>query len=58
MFNDNGNKKPCEDIKIKFHLKDTHKIYWLKIIDALPKLWKDIILKHKGNAILFLFSYF
>ena len=26
------------------------KIYWLKVIDALPKLWKDAILKDKGNA--------
>ena len=50
MFNDNGNIKPCEDIKIEFHLKDTQKIYWLQIIDALPKSWKDAILKDKGNA--------
>ena len=27
-----------------------HKIYWLQIIDALPKTWKDIILKDKRNA--------
>ena len=50
MFNDNGNIKPWEDIKIEFHLKDTQKIYWLQIIDALPKSWKDTILKDKGNA--------
>ena len=50
MFNDNGNIKPWKDLKIEFHLKDTHKIYWLQIIDALPKTWKDIILKDKGNA--------
>ena len=50
MFNDNGNIKPWKDIKIEFHLKDTHKVYWLQIIDALPKTWKDIILKDKGNA--------
>ena len=25
-------------------------IYWLQTIDALPKTWKDIILKDKGNA--------
>ena len=50
LFNDNGNMKPWEDIKIEFHLKDTQKIYWLQIIDALPKSWKDIILKNKGNA--------
>ena len=50
MFNDNGKIKPWEDIKIEFHLKDTKKIYWLQIIDALPKSWKDIILKDKGNA--------
>ena len=24
--------------------------YWLQIIDALPKSWKDAILKDKGNA--------
>ena len=34
----------------KNKIKDTHKIYWLQIIDALPKTWKDIILKDKGNA--------
>ena len=50
LFNDNGKIKPWEDIKIEFHLKDTKKIYWLQIIDALPKSWKDIILKDKGNA--------
>ena len=50
MFNKNGNIKPWEDIKIEFHLKDTQKIYWLQIIDALPKSWKDAILKDKGNA--------
>ena len=42
--------KPWKDLKIEFHLKDTHKIYWLQIIDALPKTWKDVILKDKGNA--------
>ena len=50
MFNDNGNIKPWEDIKIQFHLKDTYKIYWLQIIDALPKTIEDIILKDKRNA--------
>ena len=50
MFNENGNIKPWEDIKIEFHLKDTQKIYWLQIIDASPKSWKDAILKNKGNA--------
>ena len=50
MFNDNGNTKPWKDLKIEFHLKDTRKIYWLQIIDALPKTWKDIILNNKGNA--------
>ena len=39
-----------KDFKKKSHLRDTHKIYWLQIIDALPKTWKDIILKDKGNA--------
>ena len=46
MFNDNGNMKALEDIEIE----DTHKIYLLQTIDALPKLWKDVILKDKGNA--------
>ena len=50
LFNDNGNIKPWKDLKIEFHLKDTHKIYWLQIIDALPKTWKDIILKDEGKA--------
>ena len=50
LFNDNGDIKPWEDVKIEFHLKDTQKIYWLQIFDALTKLWKDIILKDKGNA--------
>ena len=50
LFNDNGNINPWEDMKIEFHLKDTHKIYWLEFIYALPKSWKDIILKNKGNA--------
>ena len=50
LFNDYRNIKPWKDLKIEFHLKDTHKIYWLQIIDALPKTWKDVILKDKGNA--------
>ena len=50
MFNDNGNIKPRKDLKIEFHLKDAHKIYWLQINDALPKTWKDTILKDKGNT--------
>ena len=28
--------KPWKDLKIDFHFKDIHKIYWLQIIDALP----------------------
>ena len=50
MFNDNGNIKPGKDLEIEFHLKDTHKICCLQIIDALPKTWKDIILKDTGNT--------
>ena len=50
LFNDNGNIKLWKDLKIKFHFKDTHKIYWLQITDALPRTWKDIILKDKGKA--------
>ena len=50
MFNKNRNIKSWEDIKIEFDLKDTQKIYWLQIIDALPKSWKDAILKDRGNA--------
>ena len=50
MFNDNGKTKPWEHIKIESHLKDSQKIEWLQIIDALPKSWKDVILKDKGNA--------
>ena len=37
-------------MKIEFHLKDTHKIYWFQIIDALPTTWKDVVLKDKGNV--------
>ena len=50
LFNNSEDIKPWKDLKIEFHLKHTHKIYWLQIIDALPKTWKDIILKDKGNA--------
>ena len=50
LFNDNGNIKPWEGIKTEFRLKDTHQIYWLQIIDALPKSWNDVILKDKENA--------
>ena len=50
LFNDNGSIKPWKDLKFEFHLKDTHKIYWLQIIDALPKTWKDNILNGKRNA--------
>ena len=50
LFDDNENIKPRNDLKIKFHLKDTLKIYWLQIIDALPKTSKDINLKDKGNT--------
>ena len=38
------------DIKIEFHPKSTHKEYWLQIIGALPKTWKDINFKDKWNA--------
>ena len=50
LFHYNGIIKPWKDLKIEFHLKDTHKIYWLQITDAFPKTWKDIILKDKGNT--------
>ena len=50
LFNDNKNIKLWKNTEFEFHLKDTHKIYWLQIIDALPKTWKDVILKDKGNA--------
>ena len=39
MFNDNENIKPW---KTEFHLKGTHKTYWLQIIDTLQKSWKNI----------------
>ena len=42
LFNVNGSIKPWKDFKKEFHPKDTHKIYWLQIIDALPKTWKKI----------------
>ena len=46
FFNYNGNIK--ENMKIEYNLKNTHKMYWLKIIDTLPKkTWKYIILKYK-----------
>ena len=50
LFRDNGNRKSWKDLKIEFHLKDTHKIYWFQIIDALPTTWKDVVLKDKGNV--------
>ena len=50
MFNDNGNIKLWEDIKIEVHHKDNKKIYWFQIIYALTKSWKDTILKDKWNA--------
>ena len=50
LLNDNRNIKLSENIKIEFDLKDTHKIYWLQIIDALPRTWKGIILKDKENT--------
>ena len=50
MFHDNRNIEPWKGLKIEFHLRNNHKIYWLQIIDAFPKTWKDIILKDKGNA--------
>ena len=50
LIKDNENTKCWKDLKIEFHLKDTHKIYWLQIIDALSKTWKDIILKDKRNV--------
>ena len=37
LFNDNGNIKHWKNLKIEFYLIDTHKLYWLQIIDALPK---------------------
>ena len=50
LFNNNGKIKPWKDLKIEFHLKDTHEMPWMQIIHALPKTWKDIILKDNGNA--------
>ena len=58
LFNENGNIKALEDIKIEFHLKDTQEIYWLQIIDAFPKSWKHAIFKNKGNTqIVFIFDH-
>ena len=38
FFSDNnGNIKPWKNLKIEFYLIDIHKLYWLQIIDALPK---------------------
>ena len=50
LLNDNKNIKLWKNREFEFHLKDTHNIHWLQIIDALPKTWKNIILKDKGNA--------
>ena len=35
---------------MEFNFKDTHKICWLQIIDALPETWNDITLKGKENT--------
>ena len=35
---------------IEFGESEKNHCYWLLIIDALPKTWKDIILKDKANA--------
>ena len=50
FFNDKENITLCENLKIYFCLKDSHKRNWLQIIDALPNTWKDIFLKDKENA--------
>ena len=50
MLINNGNVKPWENTKIELHLKGTHKICCLQIIDTLPKSWTDFYLKDKGNV--------
>ena len=48
MLNKNGIVKRREDIKVEFHLRNI--LYCLPKVNALPKTWKDMILKDKGNA--------
>ena len=49
LFNDNRNINSLKDSNMEFHLKATHKIYWLQVIVAFLKIWKGIIFKDKGN---------
>ena len=45
LVDDNGNTKPWKDSKIELRLKNTHKICWLQIVNALPKAYKKGIQK-------------
>ena len=43
LFNDNGNVKPWEDIKIEFHLQDTRKYASYKLL---------MLRQNRGNILL------
>ena len=41
LFNENGMTKAWLDIKIQFNLSNRQNYFWIQLINAIPKSWKE-----------------
>ena len=51
LFDDNGEIKDWEIIKLEFNLENKFYLFWIQLIDSIPVSWKRNILDDKGNSI-------
>lgn len=51
FFDNNGEIKDWETIKLEFDLENDSYFSWMQLIDSIPVFWKRNIMNDKGNSI-------
>lgn len=51
FFDNNGEIKDWEPIKLEFDLENDSYFSWMQLIDSIPVFWKRNIMNDKGNSI-------
>ena len=51
ILHENGKAKSWYYIKLEYNLESKLKYRWIQLTDALPKLWKYLILNFIGNSV-------
>ena len=51
ILHENGKTKSWYHIKLEYNLESKLKYRWIQLTDALPKLWKYLVLNCIGNSV-------